>query len=724
MNASAMSRRPFSWAFGLVVFVSALLASWGGEARGAELTPAQIENRRCMNCHGQSRIGEYTPAERRSMVAATSPAAKDAAAKRPDLFVDMGTFSASRHGQLACTTCHSDAKDLPHAAELKQVTCATAQCHTKAGEAYVQGTHAMAAAKGNANAPTCVTCHGGHDILPSRDRQSATHPLNVIKICGDCHQKYVKPDDATFGGGEHVSLYLESVHGRAVTQGGMVVAATCADCHGAHEARPASDPQSKVSRQHVPETCGKCHVGVSEMYATSVHGELLAQGSSKTPVCSDCHTAHAITRTDTPRFMLDIVAECGQCHNEPKPGSQEKASLYETYRKSYHGQVTQLGMTRAARCSDCHGAHDVKRIEAPDSRLNAVNKIDTCRSCHPGADAKFATFAPHADFRNSDRYPILHYVYLYFVIMMSASFGFFGLHCIMWFGRSLVDRIRHGPHPKPTYGSGVAIQRFNRVDRLNHALVIVSFFGLALTGMPLLYSDKAWAELVAGMLGGVRSAGILHRVFAIMLICNFVIHGVGVFRRFRKFGVKQMLFGPSSMLPNKKDLMDMVGMFRWFFFGGKKPKFERWTYWEKFDYMAEVGGSAIIGLSGLLLWFPVFFSAYVPGWMFNVATVVHGFEALLAVGFIFTIHFFNAHLRLEKFPVDDVMFTGRMPEEEFKHERGAEYERLVASGQLEAVKAKVPPKWYRHFAVALGITAQLIGTVLVVLIILASLDLI
>src|SRR4029078_5745376 len=135
----------------------------------------------------------------------------------------------------------------------------------------------------------------------------------------------------------------------------------------------------------------------------------------------------------------------------------------------------------------------------------------------------------------------------------------------------------------------------------------------------------------------------------------------------------------------------------------------------------EVGGSGIIALSGLLLWFPEFFAKLVPGWIFNVATIVHGYEAVLAIGFIFTIHFFNAHLRMEKFPVDDVMFTGRLPEEEFKHERGAEYERVVASCEITALRVAAPRPWYRRFSVAMGILAMAVGTTIVFLIILAAL---
>ncbi len=688
---SAISRAYFALLVAFLVFFG-VGARW---ARAVDVSEAEIQNKRCLDCHGQSHIATLSPQERREMIApGVGPAPATEAPTRPELYLEPGKpgaagggLAASVHAKAACVSCHANAKTLPHAEVLGPATCTGGGCHAAAESSYIQGIHAEARAKGNMLAPTCVTCHGGHDVLPPSDPKARTFPLNVIKVCGDCHEKQRTKTAAGLSNFQQVQSYLESVHGRAVL-GGLAVAATCADCHGSHKILPAANPQSTVNRANVPDTCGHCHVGVMETYAKSIHGEELAKGNPKAPVCTDCHTAHTISRTDLPAFKLAIITECGSCHDKPMRGSGEKKSLYETYRESYHGQATGLGYTVAARCSDCHGAHDIQRINAPNSRLNAQNRIETCRQkgCHPGADPKFAEFAPHADFRNGVRYPILHGVYLYFVIMMSASFGFFGLHCLLWLVRSVVERIRHGPHPKASYAKGYAIRRFTKVDRVNHAFVILTFFGLALTGMPLLYSEKAWGRWLADVLGGPETCRIEHRIFAVMLIGNIVVHGVGVVRRFKKMGVKQMLFGPTTMLPRLKDLKDLGGMYAWFLGARHKPKFDRWTYWEKFDYVAEVGGSGIIGLSGLLLWFPVFFSVFVPGWMFNVAMVVHGFEALLAVGFIFTIHFFNAHLRLEKFPVDDVMFTGRMPEEEFKEERAAEYERLAAAGQLEALQ--------------------------------------
>jgi cytochrome b subunit of formate dehydrogenase len=285
----------------------------------------------------------------------------------------------------------------------------------------------------------------------------------------------------------------------------------------------------------------------------------------------------------------------------------------------------------------------------------------------------------------------------------------------------MIERIKHGPPPNHHH-STKRIQRFSRVDRINHAFVIISFFGLTVTGLPLLYADKNWGRTLAGLLGGPLFAGYVHRFFAIMLILNFVVHGVGIFNRIRKHGLLNLVFGPATMLPRWRDITDCLGMWKWFLKGGKKPAFDRWTYWEKFDYSAEVGGSMIIGFTGLLLWFPEQFAQYMPGWMFNVATIVHGYEALLAIGFIFTIHFFNAHLRLEKFPVDDVMFSGSLPEEEFKEERPTEYARLLAKGELDALRVGPPKPWYRKFAVVAGIVAMAIGTTLVVLIILAGLS--
>ncbi len=721
---------------GLVLW---LAAAWAAAAPVfAQPERVAAENRRCLNCHGQAHIATLDPFERRSMIGladrgATPPGEEPA--QRPRLYLSPEEYPLRLHTALSCVDCHADARDLPHAQKLRPSTCSSGGCHAKEASAFLRGGHADAALKSNGPAPTCTTCHGGHDIRPARDRDSKVHPVNIVATCGGCHDKHAPHAGDQPAGQALVSAYLESVHGTLVTRGGLAVAATCADCHGSHEVYSSDDPRSLVHRDNVPTTCGRCHVGINETYEKSVHAQVRRDGREnghKAPVCTDCHTAHGISRTNVPGFMLDIVNECGECHDDPALSGTRRATFYETYRASYHGQVTRLGSMRAARCSDCHGAHDILPIRDPASRLHPDHRVQVCRQCHPGANANFTLFDPHADYRDYRRYPLLHGVWLYFLIVISAAFGFFGLHSLLWFGRMLLDRRRHGP--RPDHRGKPAIRRFTRINRVNHALVIISFFGLTFTGIPLFFSERPWALMMAKVFGGVDAAGVWHRFFAVMLIVNFLLHAIGLARhatarvrsdaqagRTPVRSLASWAFGPHSLFPRWRDVKDCAAMFRYFFTGRGKPAFGRWTYWEKFDYWAEIIGTFIIGGSGLLLWFPTLFSTWLPGWIFNVAMVVHGYEALLAVGFIFTIHFFNAHIRLEKFPVDDVIFTGRVAEDELKHERPVEYAHLVETGRLEAMRMPAPPRWQHIAAVVFGITAMLIGTGMVVLIVLAGL---
>lgn len=643
------------------------------------------------------------------------PARDDAPATRPGLLVRTEALRGSVHASLHCVECHTDARVLPHTPRLNVATCATS-CHEGAANDYAEGSHSAALRANNPRAPTCASCHGGHDILKVSDRRSPQHALNALHACGKCHATHAADDNST-DPKARVQEYLGSTHARAVTRAGLPMAATCADCHGAHGVHPATDPRSMVHRANVPRTCGNCHVGVVEQYVASVHGVEQADGNEKAAVCSDCHTAHGVTHANTPMFMLDVVHECGRCHDSPDADGQRMGTYYQSYAESYHGQVTHLGGTRAARCADCHGAHDIRRLSDPRSRVAQGNLISTCGTCHPGANARFVQFDPHANHRDAKNYPILHGVWLYFMVMMSAVFTFFGIHTILWFIRARRERAR--PLPRREHGGATtAIRRFTAMDRVNHALVALTFFGLTATGIPLVFSEDAWARWLVGLMGGVDAAGSWHRVFAVLLIANFVLHvGVLGYRFFtRACSARQWLFGPGSLVPRWKDARDLAGMFRWFFAGGAMPRMDRWTYWEKFDYWAEVGGSMIIGGSGLLLWFPILASTIVPGWAFNIAMIVHGYEALLAIGFIFTIHFFNAHLRPGTFPVDPVIFTGSMPEEELKHSRPEEYDRLVATKRLEALRVPAADAKRRLAIVVLAAVSVGFGLLLLALI--------
>ena len=268
--------------------------------------------------------------------------------------------------------------------------------------------------------------------------------------------------------------------------------------------------------------------------------------------------------------------------------------------------------------------------------------------------------------------------------------------------------------PGAHVADGRYIVRFGRADRIQHVVLLVSFLGLAATGLPLLFSDALWAGPLARLFGGFVAAGILHRIFATVLIGVFFVHVARIALRMVR-GDRGLLWGPTSLVPQPRDLTDLYGHLRWFLRLGPRPAFGRYTYWEKFDYWAVFWGMLIIGSSGLMLWFPEFFAIFLPGWVFNVALFVHGEEALLAVAFIVTIHFFNSHMRPHKFPMDMVMFTGVVPEDEYQRERPLEVARLKAAGALES-RLGAPPsptfvrraRWGGAVAIAIGLTLFLL----------------
>ncbi len=228
------------------------------------------------------------------------------------------------------------------------------------------------------------------------------------------------------------------------------------------------------------------------------------------------------------------------------------------------------------------------------------------------------------------------------------------------------------------------VARFDAKTRWMHLVTMTTFLGLSATGMPLLFSDAAWARGLASVFGGFRGAGVAHRAFGATLLGLVVFHlGDVVWRAFVK-GERGLFWGPTSMVPQPRDFVDFYRQMRWFFGLGPRPTFEHFAYWEKFDYWAVLWGTAIMGAAGLILWFLVAASQILPGWMFNVALFVHGAEATLAIGFIFVVHFFNGHLRPGKFPMDMVIFTGSVPARELEHERGDEHRRLAAGSGVSA----------------------------------------
>jgi len=258
-------------------------------------------------------------------------------------------------------------------------------------------------------------------------------------------------------------------------------------------------------------------------------------------------------------------------------------------------------------------------------------------------------------------------------------------------------------------------QRFTPKQRYMHAVLFSTFLGLAATGLPLRFSESVWARGLASAVGGFGAILFFHKFCALVLSGAFLIHVKEIFTRGLYKREKGIFWGSTSMVANWKDAKDMFAHLRWFVGLGPKPQFDRYAYWEKFDYWAVFWGMIVIGFSGYAMWFAPFFARFLPGWALNAALVIHSEEGLLAILFIFSIHFVNTHLRPDSFPMDMVIFTGVESEEEFAHKRPQEYERLKREGKLEQRLGSAPATWYVNFSRVVGFTAITIGLTLLVL---------
>ena len=507
----------------------------------------------------------------------------------------------------------------------------------------------------------------------------------------------------------------------------------CADCHADLTAEhPGGTEAAK------PVECAPCHKEEARVYAGSIHGLSPAMGSSEAASCTSCHGAHDMLsrkNPNSPVFKLNLARTCGKCHQE----------RLKHYRDTYHGKAMSLGQPNVASdvaaCCDCHGAHDILPVSNPASHLSKQNIRATCTKCHPGATAGFTEYIPHADPLDGKKFPLLHLAFVLMTGLLLGVFAFFGGHTLLWLARSVwIYR-----HDSKTYReTKIEIRRddewftrFTPFDRFLHFLVVTSFLLLVVTGMPLKFYSTDWAKTIFEILGGAQTAHSLHRFGALVTFLYFALHLItlakaawlnrGILRnpgtgRWQLGRFWAAVFGADSMVPSMQDWRDFVAHQKWFFGRGQKPQFERWTYWEKFDYFAVFWGIFAIGLSGLVMWFPQFFTAFMPGWVINIALIIHSDEALLAAGFIFTVHFFNTHFRLEKFPMDNVIFSGRISKTEMIHERKRWYDRLVSEGRLD--EHRVRDEWERWKTIArpIGFAFFGIGLVLLALIIYAMIS--
>jgi cytochrome b subunit of formate dehydrogenase len=577
--------------------------------------------------------------------------------KQLSLYVDAGKLKHSIHGDLfACVDCHKDVKGLIHEATPKKVRCA--DCHADAQEAYSHSLHARDYRAGGPGA-NCQDCHGGaHEVLSADDPKSPVSHANIPNTCGRCHGQAFLMESKGQSAQPFLS-YQQSVHGRA-TENGSKKAAVCTDCHGAHEILPANDPKSPISKMNVPATCGNCHGAIKDTFNQSIHGQAIARGNQLAPACTDCHGIHSIK---APRDPNSPVAEqnlskdiCARCHQGVRL-SQEfgiPAGRVTTYFDSYHGLAAEGGSLVAANCSSCHGVHNILPSSDPRSTIHRANLDATCGKCHQGVTREFTLAPVHS---GDGLYPkaiasiAVRWVRVFYLTLIIVVIGAMFLHnAIVW--RSKAVRRRAMQNPMMT--------RMSANQRWQHLILLASFLVLVITGFALKFPNSWFAELL-GM--GEKLRGITHRVAGVILI------GAGFYHIFYLTLAREGRRLIRDLAPLPKDAFDLWGTMRYYLgVSRQKPKFSRFSYAEKAEYWAMVWGTALMAVTGVMMWAKVWVGDLLARWWIDVATAVHFYEAILATLAIVVWHFYQVFFDPDVYPMNWAWWDGKMPVEHYRHE--------------------------------------------------------
>jgi cytochrome b subunit of formate dehydrogenase len=608
----------------------------------------KLKDEDCLTCHGDTSLST------------------DVNGKSVPLYVDAKKLKSSIHGsmKLACVDCHKDVKSLAHEAPPQKVLCA--DCHADAKNAAAHSMHAKIVSAGKV-AADCQDCHGdAHAVLAGGHPDSPVNRAHIPATCGRCHgQKFLMESNGVST--QPFVSYQDSVHGRAVENGSMK-AAVCTDCHGSHTILPGNDPQSPIYKFNVPATCGQCHSDIQNTFNASIHGQAIARGNQLSPVCTDCHGIHSIKSHKDPNSP---VAEanlshdtCARCHEGVRLSSEfgVPGNRVSTYMDSYHGLAAEGGSVVAANCSSCHGVHNILPSSDPRSTINRANLDATCGKCHKGVTQKFTLTPVHlADgIHPKDIGSILtHWVRIIYIVLILGVIGSMFLHnFIIW--RSKAVARRHMQNPM--------MQRMTTNQRWQHLILLTSFIILVITGFALKFPDSWFAELL-GMGEHLRS--IVHRVAGVVLIAAGFYH---VFYVAIAHEGRRLI---RDIFPNLTDAKNACQAMMYYLGLGKtKPKFGRFTYGEKAEYWALVWGTALMGLTGVMMWAKVWVGNLLARWWVDVATAIHFYEAILATLAIVVWHFYQVFGDPDVYPMNWAWWDGRMPVDHYRHEHELDTESL------------------------------------------------
>jgi len=591
--------------------------------------------------------------------------------------VDPKAWAASVHGGFSCTDCHSDVSGVPHDPPPVKPECGT--CHSDAVAAWTRSIHARGLAK-NQKAARCADCHGGaHAMQAASSPTSPLHRSNIPDTCSKCHGvKFVMEPSGI--GDRPVFSYRESVHGKAVAAG-STKAAVCTDCHRSHDVLTPLEADSSIFKANTPKTCGKCHTEEEKEYSASVHGVAVARGQLAAPVCTDCHGIHGIKAhiDSNSTVSAQNVARftCAQCHDSLRLTREFDLAgqRSQTFLDSYHGLAGTLGSKGVANCASCHGVHNILPSTDPRSTINKANLKNTCGKCHPGASENFAKGAVHlAEPRGADMATVgtwwVKWVYIW---MIAVVIGGMLLHNVLAWRRAAVGARRVQGRP---------VVRMSPNQRVQHMALVLSFLVLVWTGFALKFPDS-W---LAWTLGGSEALRRwTHRGAALVMVAVSLYHVL--YAAATQEGRRLIL----DFLPTLQDVRDVGANLKYIAgLSDRRPRFGRFGYPEKAEYLALVWGTIVMAVTGFMAWFSVATTSFLPRWVVEVAITIHYYEAILASLAILVWHLYFVIFDPHVYPMNWAWYDGRVSAEWYAHEHPEHYAELVATGKVTLVASANP----------------------------------
>jgi formate dehydrogenase gamma subunit len=590
------------------------------------------------------------------------------------LVVTPAMLQGSVHGAagLQCGMCHQGMATFPHPEGAKPLGCDA--CHAEIGAQYVESLHGYAKQRGNPRAPTCVSCHGSHEVLSSADPRSPTHKVRLPTTCASCHGEAGLLTDQIVKLPQSFTDYAQSIHGMG-TGRGIAAAASCADCHGVHELLGAADPRSHINPRNVAATCGQCHPDIQLEYDRSIHGRALQAGVGDSPTCTDCHGEHHILSPSNPEAKTYgarlAVETCGKCHDDPVIIAKYnlEGGVVGSYRDSYHGWATRREYVRAATCVSCHSAHAVLPASDSISTIAPANVVKTCQGCHPRADAAFAASYTH-ETASITANPINRWIRNIYIVIIAILIGGMVAHNVIILNYYMIQR------RKEEEEAGEWVLRFDRSQVIQHLLLTVTFVTLVITGFALRFPDAWWVKALQGI-GMTEPVRLnVHRVAAVGMIIVAALHAFYVLATRRG---KREFRGLWLSLTDIRDLFANLRYFTWR--SSERVKFGRYDYSQKAEYWALIWGTIIMVVTGFILWFPAEVARVLPSNIIPAAQTVHYYEAWLATLAIIVWHFFFVIFHPEEYPMSWTWLTGKMSKRAVKEHHAGWYEELKAESE-------------------------------------------